>query len=136
MEINYTSESRINILKDRTTHCVCKYCGSRLHVRRIIFSNTEGARIEIFCEQCGRIEFGVEQEIYQCAKNFVEKFCYNAYPDIDDGVTAQRMTIAKVCDIIAWADQKRGLLDEHGFKVPIALEKGIAGDVMLVYDNE
>lgn len=132
MEIDYASKKRIDMLKSRTTHCVCKYCGSRLHVRRIVFSNTEGARVEIFCENCGRIEFGVEKEIYQCARSFVERFAYNAYLDIDDGATARRMTIAKVCDIIAWADKKRGFLDEEGFNVPVDMEESIDGELMFV----
>lgn len=134
MIIDYSSEDRILQLKNRTIHCVCKYCGSKLHVRRIIFSSAEGARVEIFCEKCGRIEFGVEKEIFQCAKTFVERFKFNLYPELDDGAMVKRMTIAKVCDIITWADQKRGFLDEQGFRVPINMDERIDGVLHFVRD--
>ena len=42
------------------------------------------------------------------------------------------MTIAKVCDIIAWADKKRGFLDEEGFNVPVEMEESIDGELMFV----
>lgn len=132
MDLEHYTKNRINILKERTTHCVCKYCGGQLHLRRIIFSNTEGARIEIFCEHCNRIEFGVEKEIYQCARNFVEKFNFNCFLDLEDNETTKRMNIAKVCEIITWADQKRGLLDDNGFTTDIHLEDGITGDILFV----
>lgn len=60
------------MLKKRTKRCVCKYCGGKLKLRRIIFSEYEDARIEIFCSQCDRIEFGVEPEISRSAEYFVE----------------------------------------------------------------
>ena len=44
----FRSEKRLDMLKKRTKRCVCKYCGGRLKLRRIIFSDYEDARIEIF----------------------------------------------------------------------------------------
>ena len=65
---SYKSEKRVDMLKKRTHRCVCKYCGGKLKLRQIIFSEFEDARTEIFCSDCDRIEFGVEQEIYDSAK--------------------------------------------------------------------
>lgn len=116
------SEERIALLKERSKRCVCKYCGNRLHLKRIIFSEIEEAQIELYCEYCDRIEFGVEWEVYQCAKNLVEEQGFNYYQELDDTEQVKRMNIAKLCEIIEWADQKRGFSDRHGFKVPIKLD--------------
>lgn len=132
MNLDYCAEERIAMLKARAKRCVCKYCGEELHLKRIIFSNIEGIRIEIFCERCGKIEFGVEKEIYQCARNFVEEMNFTCYPDLDQNEDTRRMTIAKVCEIIAWADQKRNFLDENGFKVNLEITDGLLGDVQFV----
>ena len=132
MNLDYCAEERIAMLKARTKRCVCKYCGNTLHLKRLTFSNLEGVRIEIFCEYCGKIEFGVEKEIYQCARNFVEEMDFTCYPDLDRNEDTKRMTVAKVCEIIAWADQKRNFLDEHGFKVGVDMSGGMIGDVQFV----
>ena len=68
MDISYQSVSRLEMLRQRVQRCVCKFCGQRLYLRRILFSDYEDARVEIFCEHCGRIEFGVEREIYASAR--------------------------------------------------------------------
>lgn len=132
MNLDYCAEERIAMLKERTKRCVCKYCGNTLHLKRIIFSNIDGIRIEIYCEHCGKIEFGVEKEIYQCAESFVEELHFTCYPDLDQNDDTKRMTIAKVCEIIAWADQKRNILDENGFKVELDLQGGLLGDMQFV----
>lgn len=79
----FKSEKRLNSLKRRTKRCVCKYCGGTLKLRQIAFSEYEDARVEIFCSECNRIEFGVEREIYSSAKFFVENSRFNCYPDMD-----------------------------------------------------
>ena len=35
---NFKSETRLNMLKERTKRCVCKFCGEKLRLKRIIFS--------------------------------------------------------------------------------------------------
>ena len=57
----------LDTLKTRAARCVCKYCGSPLKVERIMYHNCEAARSELFCPKCGRIEFGVEREVYLAA---------------------------------------------------------------------
>lgn len=107
---------RIEMLKKRTKRCRCKYCGSPLEIRRIIYGKIEDARVEIFCSNCDRIEYGIEPEIYQAAKYFVEEMQYNAYPDLDNSETTKQMSIAKVCEIISWGCQNLGLIDDDGFR--------------------
>ena len=122
-ELDFKSKKRIDMLKARTKRCVCKYCGGRLKLRRIIFSDYEDARIEIFCRDCDRIEFGVEPEIYASAKFFVENSKFNCYPDLDDNEKTKQMTIAKVCEIMAWENQNIGIMDNEGFNIPLKLNE-------------
>jgi len=129
-------EKRIDMLKKRTKRCVCKYCGGRLKLRRIIFSDYEDARIEIFCNSCDRIEFGVECEIYASAKFFVENTNFNCYPDLDNNERTQQMTIAKVCEIMAWQDQNLGLMNTEGFIVPITINENFVGECITLTDED
>lgn len=134
--MNFKSQKRLEMLKKRTKRCVCKYCGGRLKLRRIIFSDNEDARVEIFCRDCERIEFGVEPEIYQSAKFFVENSKFNCFPDLDDNERTKQMTISKVCEIMAWQDQNLGFLDGEGFKVPLHItEDGIGECVTFTEDD-
>ena len=125
---NFQSPKRLDSLKKRTKRCVCKYCGGKLKLRRIIFSELEDARIEIFCSDCDRIEFGVEPAIYSSAKYFVENSKFNCYPDMDDNQLTKQMTIAKVCEIMAWENQNLGFLNSDGFTVPLNLNENFIGE--------
>ena len=118
-EVHYQASGRVDVLKQRAGRCCCKFCGGKLVVRRIIFSEDEDARIELFCSQCDRIEYGVEPEIYQNAVHFVDCLKFNHYPDLDENEQTRRMNIAKVCEIITWGVKKLGLLDKSGFHVPV-----------------
>ena len=124
-KIDFQSEKRIKMLKKRTKRCRCKYCGGKLKLRRIIFSDYEDARIEIFCADCDRIEFGVEPEIYSSAKFFVENSGFNCYPDLDDSERTKQMVIAKVCEIMAWHDQNLGIMNENGFTTKLNTKNNI-----------
>ena len=135
-EMLYHSEQRLHTLKKRAKRCVCKYCGGRLKLRRIIFSQYEEARVEIFCKECDRIEFGVEPEIYQSAKFFVENSRFNCYPDLDDNEKTKQMTIAKVCEIMAWQDQNLGFMDNDGFTVPLRLNENFVGECITLSDDD
>ncbi len=127
-QIDFNSKRRVATLKERSARCVCKYCGGSLKLRRIIFSDYEEARIEIFCNHCDRIEYGAEPEIYQSAKFFVDNSGFNCYPDLDDSEKTKQMTIAKVCEIMAWQDQNLGILDENGFCVTLKLNENFVGE--------
>lgn len=135
-KFNFQSEKRLNMLKKRTKRCVCKYCGGKLKLRRIIFSSYEDARIEIFCESCDRIEFGVEPEIFSSAKYFVENSRFNCYPDMDDNGLTRQMTIAKVAEIMAWENQNLGLLNGNGFTVPLNLNENFIGECITVSEDD
>ena len=135
-KIQFQSEKRINVLKKRTKRCLCKYCGNKLKLRRIIFSTYEDARIELFCNGCNRIEYGVEPELYASAKYFVDNSGYNCYPDLDDNEKTKQMTIAKICEIMAWHDQNRGFLDENGFRVALDMNQNFVGECITLSDED
>ena len=127
---------RIDELKKRAHRCVCKNCGSPLELRRIIYGNIEDARVEIFCSECGKIEFGIEPEIYAVAKYFVEELNYNAFPDMEESEKTKQMSIAKVGEIIAWAYKNMGYLNADGFVYPPKTGENILGESIVITDGE
>lgn len=133
--LSYQAKGRIAMLKERSKRCVCKYCGGRLRLRQLIFSEYDEARVEIFCKNCDRIEFGVEQEIYTSAQYFVEQMGFNYYPDLEDTEKTKRMNIAKVCEIMSWQDQMLGFLSENGFTVLVE-KKSFMGECLVLNDTE
>ena len=134
--INYASEKRIVMLKKRTKRCVCKYCGGKLKLKRIIFSQHEEGRIEIFCSDCDRLEFGIEKEIYQSAKYFVENSEFNCYPELEDSAQTKNMSIAKVAEIMAWQDQNLGFLGADGFVVPVQMNDNFIGECITLSEDD
>lgn len=129
------STDRLTLLKERTQHCCCKYCGGALEIRRITFNDIGQSKIEIFCSQCDKIEYGVEKEIYQSARYFVEESGFDHYPQLDATEQTQKMNVAKVSEIMSWIMQHTGLLDEHGFTVPVAIEAAAVGSSLLLDDD-
>ena len=113
----YWDKNRVETLKARSRRCVCKYCGGSLEIKRFIFSDIKDARIELYCESCGRIEFGVEPEIYQSATNFIDNLEVDFFEDLEDNEKKHQMNIAKVCEIMAWGFRNTGLLTADGFTV-------------------
>lgn len=134
-QLSYQAEGRTKMLKERARRCVCKYCGGRLRLKQLIFSEFDEVRIEIFCKNCDRIEFGVEQEVYASAHYFVEQMEFNYYPELDDTEKTKRMNVAKVCEIMAWQDKALGFLGETGFQVPIQRTL-FMGECLLLTDTE
>ncbi len=124
---------RLEELKIRTKNCCCRYCGGKLSLRRILYGMTNSGRVEIFCDDCDRIEYGTNQEIYHIAKYFVDELAFNHYPDNDDSMKTYQMNVAKICDIIAWGCKNLDILDYDGFKVPININETIMGEEMIVY---
>lgn len=131
----FHQSSRLKELRGRVERCCCRYCGSPLELKRITFSHFEDARIEIFCSQCGRIEYGVEPEIYTSAQYFVEHFDFNWYTYLDENAQTRQMTIAKICDILTWQNQMLGFLDGSGFQVPITIHQDLQGDSITISDD-
>ena len=105
--------NRIEELKNRTKRCCCRYCGGTLELRRILYGNLDNARIEIFCKNCDRIEYGVEKEIYHIAKFYVEELEYNAFPDLDYTERIKQMNISQICDIVSWGCKNLSLLNQN-----------------------
>ncbi len=136
MDFSFQAQGRVEMLKGRAKRCVCKYCGGRLRLKRIIFSDHEDARVEIYCDNCERIEYGVEQEIYQSARYFVDELKFNCYPNQDANESTRRMTIAKVCEIMAWENKNLGLLDRDGFRVPLEVNGNILGECIILTDED
>lgn len=135
MEEQMGQQSRIEELKARTKRCCCKYCGGELEVKRIIYSEYENARIEIFCKNCERVEYGVEKEIYQSAEFFVDEMEFNHYPDLDDNERRRQMNIAKVCEIMAWENRNMGFIDADGFTVPVKMNPDVIGNCIVLDDE-
>lgn len=134
--MNYKSQKRMNMLRQRTSRCVCKYCGGALQLRQIAFSSYEDARVEIFCKDCNRIEFGVEPEIYENAKFFVDETKFNCFSDLDDNDKTKQMTIAKVCEILTWQNQNIGILSPYGFQVPIKKNQNYVGECITLSESD
>ena len=110
---------RVERLKQRAKYCCCRYCGSELHVRQIVFQTQAAARIELYCDQCKKIEYGVEKEAYASAKAFVEATQFNHFPDMEDNEQRRQMNIAKVSNITSWQLRYLGLTNETGFTEPV-----------------
>ena len=130
----FQSESRLEMLKKRTKRCVCKYCGGELKLRQIFFSELDDMRIEIFCKNCNRIEFGVEPEIYKSARFFVEQTEFNYFQNMDN--TDSILQIAKVSEIMSWICQNLGILEDTGFNIPLNVNENFIGEFLVLKDKD
>lgn len=128
--------ARLDELKIRTKKCCCRYCGGELKLRRILYGNVKEGRVEIFCSNCDRIEYGVQRELYHISKYFEDEFHLNLYPENDDSVKTYQMNIAKLCDIMAWCCKNLGIMEYDGFKVPIDISKSVLGEEVVLYDED
>lgn len=100
----------------RSERCVCSGCGSRLELHMVIFNQYGGQGIELYCPKCQKIEFGVEAEIYKFAKEFVESYEFNYFPDMAEGEKSTEMNISKIGQILSWFLDRTGVLDEQGLE--------------------
>lgn len=136
IDVDFNSENRVHMLKKRSKRCVCRYCGGELKLKRIVFSDYEEARVEIFCNKCNRIEYGVESEIYKSAKYYVENTNFNCFPELDDNERTKEMTVAKVCEIMDWEAKTLGFVNKNGFTVPLNTNRSIIGESIIITDEE
>ena len=127
---------RIAELKKRTKRCVCSYCGGNLVIRRISAGVADDGRVEIFCENCNRIEYGTEPEIFQAAKYYANELKFDYYPDLDDGYRKQRMNIAKACEIMQWCCNNLGLINEDGFAHSEEIRKKMQTNDIIFTDED
>ncbi len=125
---------RTKLLEKRSDRCVCKYCGSRLRIKSIAFNEIVDGRSELYCDHCGRIEFGVEPEIYRSAKYYIDEFQYSCYPELEDTQATRQMSTAKVGEIMNWLVERLGLVDDEGFCVPLRLEQSALGECLDLTD--
>lgn len=132
----FNKESRIEQLKMRTKRCVCRYCGGKLELRRIIFSDIQDARTEIFCSGCDMIEYGVEPELYAAAQSYIDYFDIDFFADEDKNEQTHRMNIARAVDIMAWGCEHMSLLDGDGFKVPVQMKDCALDRFLIVHSDE
>lgn len=135
-DMKYQSDKRFDMLKKRTERCVCKYCGGKLYLRQIIFSSYEEVRVEIFCKNCNRIEFGVEPEIYKSANYFVDETEFNCFPDLDDSEKTRQMSIAKLCEIMTWQNQNIGILTPDGYQIATNMKDHFIGECVTFSDAD
>lgn len=106
-------------LQARAERCCCKMCGTPLQPKLIIYDRYGGHGVELYCSQCNKIEYGTEPEIYQLAKEFVEEFEFNYFPDIEEGVWCDQLNAAKLCELFGWLFERMGALDENGITVEV-----------------
>lgn len=107
---------RIEEMREREKRCCCKYCGSSLEIRVIIFNKYGGAGAELYCPSCHKIEFGTEPKIFQAAKSFVDELGFNYFLDLEENERTYRLNIAKVCEILGWGWQSMGYLNRNGLQ--------------------
>lgn len=129
-------EKRVEVLRKRKKRCCCKFCGGELSLKRIVFSNFEDAKVELYCGHCDRVEFGIEPEIYRSAESFVDQLQYNCYPDMDDNAVRRQMNVAKVCEIMAWGYKHLGIIDQHGFTIPLDLNLHHWDECLVLRDSD
>lgn len=135
MDFTYQSAKRLDMLKSRAQRCVCKSCGGALSLRQIDFNDFEDARIEIFCDRCDRLEFGIEPEIFASAQYYVDEFKVNFYPDMGDNALTRKMSVAGIASIMSWALQDLGYLNKDGFVTPPHMEDKILGECLVLNDQ-
>ena len=126
---------RIQELRDRAARCRCRYCGHPLTLRKITYAAYDEAKIELFCEQCNRIESGAEPEIYKIAEYYVDAMKYDHFPNLDNSFRKRRMNISIICDILTWGFKNSGLLDKEGFNVALNLDEDLMGEAVSLSDS-
>lgn len=132
----YWSKNRVELLKGRKKRCVCRYCGGPLSIKRILFNDVDDARIELYCDHCEHIEFGIEPEVYQCANNFVDQLAFDFYEDMPDNDKKRQMNVAKATEIMAWAFRNVGILNDDGFTISLDMKDADWQECMVLESSQ
>lgn len=98
----------------RIDRCCCKQCGGPLKMKLIVYDPYGGHDMEMYCEQCGKIEYGTEKEVYDLAARFIDTFQFNYFLDMVEDERSEQLNIAKMCEIISWVLSEIGLIDSEG----------------------
>ena len=125
-----------NRLRKRVRRCRCSYCGGTLELRKLTYSSYEVSKLEVYCDHCKRIEYGVEPEIYDISEYFVDELGFDYYKDLDNNIRKREMNIAKVNEIIDWGCRNLGILTEDGFVMPVNLNSALLGEALLIEDEK
>lgn len=96
------NSQKVENIDYRLEHYVCKYCGGKLEKRLIIYNQYGGQGIDLYCPACGKVEFGIDPNLYMLAKAYVDKFEFNYYTDMQENIRNYQMNIAKVATICDW----------------------------------
>lgn len=107
-----------------------------MRLRQIVFSDVNDAKIELYCNHCEKIEYGVEKEIYLSAENFVDQLEFDYYEGMDDNEKKRQMNIAKVCEIIGWSCKHLGIIDEEGFTLPLDVHPDGADECLVMFSKD
>lgn len=126
---------QVQALRTRVNRCKCSYCGSELILRRISYGNAEEGRLDLFCPSCNRIEYGVEPEIYQIAKYYIDEIGFDYYAELDESIRKTRMNMAKVCEMMQWCCKNLGLLNQDGFTTEVQMEAMRTGQDLLLRES-
>lgn len=125
-----------NRLRKRVRRCRCSYCGGTLELRKLTYSSYEVSKLEVYCDHCKRIEYGVEPEIYDVSEYFVDELGFDYYKDLDNNIRKREMNIAKISEIIDWGCRNLGILTEDGFVMPVNLNSALLGEALLIEDEK
>lgn len=126
---------RLKELRERAARCCCRYCGNPLTLRKITYAAYDEAKIELYCENCNRIEAGTEPEIYKMAAYYVDEMQYDHYLNLDNSPQKRRMNIALICDILTWGFKNSGLLSKEGFNIALKLDEDIMAEAFSISDQ-
>lgn len=107
-------------IEKRAVRCVCKYCGQPLTVKFILFNRYGGQGRELYCETCGRIEYGVEPAIYSLAVQLVDELEFNYFLDMEEDAFTRQLNIAKAAELMTWTLRQAGGLTAEGLKAELA----------------
>lgn len=99
--------NREDYIDQRAEYCVCKYCGHTLTKKFVIFNKYGGQGVELYCEKCQRIEYGVRPDIYEAAESYVGDFGFNYYLDMEEDKQSFQLNVAKICEIVSWWESHR-----------------------------
>lgn len=139
-EINFVNTSsdgaRMRKMQKRAGRCICKYCGNELALRKITYAAYDEAKIEVYCDNCGRIEYGTEPLIYKMAEYYIDEIKFDYYPQLDESENKRRMNIALISEIIGWGFKNAGLINEDGFNVDLSVDAEVVGEVSIFAADE